>query len=153
MVLFLKNSYKRFSKILQRKKRITRAEKEARRSHFLETSQLIEGSLLLIFAALVIVISFLGQKSKGPQLMINQPASARIVAEFDFQYTSKILLEKQEAAIRAQEPPVFERSYENFNQFKQLISELQDSFAQNQIDYEGESEAVLKQEYEKSIIA
>ena len=153
MVLFLKNSYKRFSKILQRKKRITRAEKEARRSHFLETSQLIEGSLLLIFAALVIVISFLGQKSKGPQLMINQPASARIVAEFDFQYTSKILLEKQEAAIRAQEPPVFERSYENFNQFKQLISELQDSFAQNQIDFEGESEAVLKQEYEKSIIA
>ena len=153
MILFLKNSYKRFCKILQRKKRMTRADKEARRSHFLETSQLIEGSLLFIFAALVIVISFLGQKSKGPQLIINQPATARIVAEFDFQYTSKILLEKQEAAIRAQEPPVFERSYESFNRFKQLISELQDSFAQNQIDFEGESETVLKQEYEKSIIA
>ena len=152
MALFLKNSYKRFRKVLQRKKRKTRIDKEARTSHFLETSQLIEGSLLLIFAALVIVISFLGQKSKGPQLIINQPASARIVAEFDLEYTSKILLEKQEAATRAQVPPVFERSYEPLNKFKQLISDLQDSFAQNKIDFEGESEALFNQEYEKAIV-
>ncbi len=153
MALFLKTSYKRFRKVLQRKKRKTRIDKGARTSHFLETSQLIEGSLLLIFAALVIVISFLGQKSKGPQLIINQPASARIVAEFDLEYTSKILLEKQEAATRAQVPPVFERSYEPLNKFKQLISDLQDSFAQNQIDFEGESEALFNQEYEKAIVA
>jgi putative nucleotidyltransferase with HDIG domain len=151
MAAFFKKSPKRLDPSPQRRQRKSRSSEDVGATHFFETSQLVEGGLFFIFAALVIIISFFGQQPKGPQLIVNQPAPARIVAEFDFEYTSELLREEQVRAVRAQVPPVFERSYEPYSRFRKLISEIQDRLAQTQINFEDQGEEVLAVERENAI--
>ena len=75
--------------------------KESARSHFFETSQLIEASLFLLFSVLIITICYLGQKPKGPRIILNQAAQTRVVSEFQFQYESEVMAETKAAAARA----------------------------------------------------
>lgn len=124
--------------------------KESATSHFLETSRLIEVSLFLLFSALVITICYLGQKPKGPRIILNQAAQTRVVSEFQFQYESEVLAEANAAAARAQVPPVFQRTFEPFEKFRQFINELNSSIAKNQIDFEEEGDEVLQTELLKT---
>ena len=72
--------------------------KESASSHFFETSQLIEVSLFLLFSALIMTICYLGQKPKGPRIILNQAAQTRVVSEFQFQYESEVMAEAKAAA-------------------------------------------------------
>ena len=124
--------------------------KESKSSHFFETSQLIEVSLFLLFSALIITICYLGQKPKGPRIILNQAAQTRVVSEFQFQYESEVMAEAKAVAARAQVPPVFQRTFEPFENFRQFINELNLSIAKNQIDYEKEGREVLQAELLKT---
>lgn len=112
-------------------------------ANFFESSQIIEGGLFFFFAALVIVICFLGQKPKGSNIIINQPAPSRVVAEFAFNYTSDLEYEKKARAVRAQVPPVFERSFVPFEDFETFINELTSSIAKAQIEIEAEGDSLI----------
>ena len=124
--------------------------KESASSHFFETGQLIEVSLFLLFSALIITICYLGQKPKGPRIILNQAAQTRVVSEFQFQYESEVMAEAKAVAARAQVPPVFQRTFEPFENFRQFINELNLSIAKNQIDYEEDGREVLQAELLKT---
>ena len=113
-------------------------------SLFFETSQIVESGLFLLFFALVVMLCFLGQKPKGPQVILNHPATTRIVAEFPFRYTSTVLLETKIRAVRAQVPPVFQRTFEPYQAFTTVIHDLNSSIAKTKIDHEAEGEAAVK---------
>ena len=117
-------------------------------AYFTNPKQAIETALFLIFAVLVIIICFLGQKPKGPQVILNQPAPSRIVAEFAFEYDSKLLLEQEIASARARIPPVFKRTFDPFDAFSEYIKKLNSSIAKTLIDYESKDEDILLIEYQ-----
>jgi len=127
-----------------------RAAAQSVTSHFFETSRLVEAGLFFIFTALVVIICFLGQAPKGPRVILNHPARSRIVAEFPFEYTSKVLGEEKARAVRAQVPPVFQRTFEPYEAFRQVISDLNANIAKTQIEYEAEGETVVQAELEKT---
>lgn len=124
--------------------------KDSATSHFFETSQLIEIGLFVLFSALVIIICYLGQKPKGPRIILNQATQTRVVSEFQFQYESEVLAEAKAAEARAQVPPVFQRTFEPFEKFSQFIGELNSIIAKNQINFEEEGSEVLQAELLKT---
>ena len=124
--------------------------KESATSVFFETSKLIEISLFVLFSALVIIICYLGQKPKGPRVIANQAAQTRVVSEFHFQYQSEVLTETKAAAVRAQVPPVFQRTFAPYENFRDFINNLNSSIAKNQIDFEDEGSEVLQAELLKT---
>lgn len=124
--------------------------KDSATTHFFETSKLIEVSLFALFSALVVIICYLGQKPKGPRIILNQASQSRIVSEFHFQYQSEVLAETEAAAVRAQVPPVFQRTFAPFENFSDFINNLNSSIAKNQIDYENEGTEVLQAELQKT---
>ena len=115
-------------------------------SHFFETSRVVETGLFLLFTALVVIICFLGQKSKGPQVILNHPATTRVVAEFAFQQNSQVLLDQKVEAVRAQVPPVFQRTFKPYDDFRGVINDLNTSIAKTLIDHEAEGDAVVTAE-------
>lgn len=119
-------------------------------THFFETSIWIENGLFILFSALVIIIGFLGEEPKGPRIILNQAAPTRIVAEFPFSYESDLESQRAGAAIRAQVPPVFQRSFEPFEKFRNFTSDLSTSIAKTQISFEAEGDEVLAAELEKT---
>lgn len=104
--------------------------------HFFESSKVIEAGLFVLFAALVVVICFLGQKSKGPRVILNQPAPFRIVAEFPFAYSSTLEADEKARAVRAEVPPVFQRTFEPYDRFREFIADLNNLIARNRIAQE-----------------
>lgn len=119
-------------------------------SLYFETSRVVETGLIFAFTALVVTICFLGQQPKGPQVILNNPAPTRVVAEFPFEYSSSLLADKEIRAVRAQVPPVFQRSFEQFQSFAQVIGDLRSSIAKTQIDFEAEGEEVVKAKLEET---
>jgi putative nucleotidyltransferase with HDIG domain len=115
--------------------------------YFTNPKQALEITFFLLFATLVIVICFLGQKPKGPQVILNQPAPKRIVAEFEFEYDSKLLLEREISSVSARVPPVFKRTFEPFDSFSKYINNLNSSIAKTLIDHESKKDEALLQEY------
>ncbi len=120
-----------------------RSKDDSATSHFFETSRWIENSLFISFALLVAVIGYLGQKPKGPRIILNQPAPQRIVAEFPFTYSSAFEAERSAAAVRTRVPPVFQRSLEPFERFRKFTADLSASIAKAQIEHEAEGEDAL----------
>ena len=119
----------------------------SKNAYFTNPKHTLETALFLLFAALVITICFLGQKPKGPQVILNQPAPTRIVAEFAFKYDSKLLLEQEISSINARVPPVFKRTFEPFDLFRQYINNLNGKIAKTLIEYESKGEETLLSEY------
>ncbi|MGJ8639442.1 MAG: HD family phosphohydrolase [Opitutaceae bacterium] len=146
MTFFKKSKSKRKSKkrdSLQLSKDSGRGAGKEATSHFFETSKIVEAGLFFIFAALVVIICFLGQKPKGPRIILNQPAPTRVVAEFAYNYSSKVQMEQKAKAVRAQVPPVFERSFAPYQEFENFINSLTASIAKTQIEFEAEGPEVL----------
>lgn len=106
----------------------------------LSKNRLLEGGLFYLFSILLIAISFLGQKEKGPQLILKQAALQRIVSEYTFEYPSDVLAEQQRNAVRTQVPPVFKRTFDPYDQFRELFASLLSSYAQAQIEFEEQGE-------------
>ncbi|MEM1221457.1 MAG: HDIG domain-containing metalloprotein [Verrucomicrobiota bacterium] len=152
--LFRKLSFRRGKKL--EKTRSVRKEKgrngssKQDRSSFLETGKIIEAGVFLVFSGLVVVISFLGQKPIGPQLILNQNAPERIVAEFNFGYISEIEEAERAREVRAQVPPIFQRSFEPYERFRELVGGINSAIAKAQIEHENEGEEALRSEIERT---
>ena len=113
--------------------------------------QLLKATLFVLFSIAVVVICFLGQKPKGQQIILNQPAPARIVAEFPFEYDSEILMRKKVDAVKAQVPPVFKRTFEPYNAFSGTINILNGSIAKTLIEHEAKGNTALEDALQKTI--
>ena len=144
MTFFSKSKPKRKSRdSLPRRKESGRAAENEAKSNFFETSRIIEGGLFFIFGALIVIICFLGQKPKGPRIIVNQAAPTRVVSEFSFDYVSKVQMERQSSAVRAQLPPVFQRTYKPYEQFQEFMTALASNIARTQIEFEAEGSEIL----------
>ena len=99
---FLKKKiFFRKSKDRQRSSRKNRAKKkDSVSAHFFKASHVIEASLFILFVFLLGTICFLGQKPKGPRIILHQAAQSRIVAEFPFKYVSQVHTDAATAAAR-----------------------------------------------------
>jgi cyclic-di-AMP phosphodiesterase PgpH len=76
--------------------------------------------ILVVFTALIIEVCFVGLSPAGPQVVKNQYARSRIIAEMPFSYTSEIETERAKAEIRQQTPPVYkldQTPVENFRKW------------------------------------
>ena len=144
---FLKKIFFRKSKDRQRSSRKDRVKKkDSASAPFFKTSQVIEASLFILFLVLLGAICFLGQKPKGPRIILSQAAQSRIVAEFPFKYVSQVHTDAATAAARAEVPPVFERTFEPFDRFNGFIDDLTNGFTKNQIEFEDEGDEILQSE-------
>ena len=142
-----KKMFFRKSKDRQRSSRKDRVKKKDSISAlFFKASQVIEAILFVLFLVLLGAICFLGQKPKGPRIILNQAAQSRIVAEFPFKYVSQVHTDAANAAARAEVPPVFERTFEPFDRFNAFIDDLTNGFTKNQIEFEDEGDEILQAE-------
>ena len=142
-----KKMFFRKSKDRQRSSRKDRVKKKDSTSAlFFKASQVIEASLFVLFLVLLGAICFLGQKPKGPRIILNQAAQSRVVAEFPFKYVSQVNTDAANAAARAEVPPVFERTFEPFDRFNAFIDDLTNGFTKNQIEFEDEGDEILQAE-------
>lgn len=101
----------------------------------------------MLFVAITATVCFIGQKPKGPQVIVNQPAPTRIVAEFPFTFESELMLEQKIASVSARIPPVFKRTFDPFNAFEKYIRRLNGSIAKTLINYESKGKDALLIEY------
>ena len=151
MVTLSKKKSSRRSKKSHIKSKKDRLAKEnssnSKKKYLTNPKQTLGTILFLLFIVLVIVICFLGQKPQGPQVILNQPAPERIVAEFAFEYESKLLLDQEKESAIAQVPPIFKRTAETFELFSEHISNLNSSIAKTLIEHESKKEEDLLSEY------
>ena len=139
MAAFFRNASSRKARekpLPPKKKALPRSGDPSKTTQYFESSGLVEAGLFLIFTALVVVISFLGQKPKGPRVLVDHPATNRIVAEYPFSYTSEIAMRRKVSEVRAQVPPVFERTFQPFLRFRETVTDLNSAIAKAQIQQE-----------------
>ncbi|MGB0416545.1 MAG: HD family phosphohydrolase [Coraliomargarita sp.] len=148
MAAFFKKSAARKDKAGPVVKDAGRDADQSAATHYFETSRVVEGGLFFIFSALVIILCYLGQEPKGPQLILKQLAPARVVAEFSFSYESAVLGEESKSAVRAQVPPVFQRTFEPYEKFRDLLGSMSSSYAKTQIDFEEQGEETVLKEFQ-----
>ena len=135
----------------RRKKEARRLRKRKNRKLQFDSRQILEAFLFSLLVLGLICIAFLGRQPMGPQILLNQPAPTRIVAEFPFEYTSDIVRQRQATAMRAQVPPVFKRSDTPFREFNTDLSNLQNRIAKVLIEFEDEDEERLNAEKSKAV--
>ncbi len=88
------------------------------------TSQLISVALLLTFAVLVIFVCFVGLSPAGPQILPDQIARIRIVAETAFTYESEIRTESLIDSRRRRVPPIYRLDFTPYEKFAGYIERL-----------------------------
>ena len=106
-----------------------------------EKSRVVAILLFAGFAALVILVGFVGLTPTGPRILLNQEAHTRIVAEFPFSYKSIILTEQLEQKRLKRVPPVYRLTFDNFDRFKDYIKDLHtslDKFMETTVDMSSE---------------
>ena len=113
--------------------------------------QFIKATFFVLFSIAVIIVCFLGQKPKGQQIILNQSAPARIVAEFPFEYQSDLLMKKKIAEVQAQVPPVFKRTFEPYDDFKETLNTLNNNVAKTLIEHKAEDTTTLEEALLKTI--
>ena len=79
--------------------------------------------LLLSFLA-TIFVTFWGQAPSGPRLAPDQVARTRVVADFPFEYESRILTDRAKEIRRKEIPPVYTVNYQHFTEFETFINSL-----------------------------
>ena len=95
---------------------------------FLDTRQVVSLTLFISFAVFVIFICFVGLSPAGPQILPEQIARIRIVAETTFSYESNIRTQSIIDSRRRRVPPIYRLDsmpYKNFSTYiERLITAL-----------------------------
>ena len=146
-----KSSSQKKDSVKPKKKRAGQKHSDSAKKSLPNLTQLVKATLFVLFSIAVVIICFLGQKPKGQQIILNQSAPSRIVAEFPFEYESEILMEKKIDAVQAQVPPVFKRTFKPYNVFSETISILNSSIAKTLIEHEAEGIIVLEDALKETI--
>lgn len=90
-----------------------------------KTSRILKIIFFFVFTLSVILICFVGQFPSGLQILPNQIAKVRVVADFPFTYESQIKKKRIEDSLRRREQHVYQRNNEYFETFQKNISELE----------------------------
>lgn len=91
---------------------------------FLDSRQILSLTLFISFAILVIFICFIGLSPAGPQILPEQIARIRIVAETTFSYESDIRTQSIISNRRRRVPPIYRLDpmpYENFSVYIETL--------------------------------
>ncbi len=92
--------------------------------NYLETSQIISTGLFLLMLLAVVFICFAGQSPAGPQLLPNQVAKFRVVAEIPFSYESRVRTRRLMDQRRQQVEPVYVLNPKVYDDFRSDIRRL-----------------------------
>lgn len=92
--------------------------------NYLETSQIVAVGLFLVLLMAVVFICFAGQSPAGPQLLPNQTAKFRVVAEIPFSYESRVRTRRLMDQRRQQVEPVYVLNNKVFDDFRVDIRRL-----------------------------
>jgi hypothetical protein len=87
-------------------------------------SQLLNAAIYLMFAALVMVVCFVGLNPAGPPLQRNQVARMRVVAEISYDYISQIRTQERAEELRQRMPPVYRLDLAPFEAYNLHLTEL-----------------------------
>lgn len=125
-------------------------------SKFINPNFILRVLLFFAFSFFIVLICFVGQFPTGLQVMPNQIAKIRIVADVPFSYISKIQTKRKEDLLRKQIAPIYtldENMVSNFlNNISQLTQELDDfesSFESASKEEAIKLSQILSQNYEQ----
>jgi putative nucleotidyltransferase with HDIG domain len=120
----------KFSNKLVRRRRKRKTESTSSFVKFVETSKAVSLGLFVLTVVSIVFISFVGVSPAGFQILENQRASVRIIADQEFSYVSKLLTERKQTETLNQVPPVYRidmTAYEQFERhLKVLFTDLED---------------------------
>ncbi|MBL4576417.1 MAG: HDIG domain-containing protein [Opitutaceae bacterium] len=114
----------KISNKLVRRRRKRKTESTSSFVQFLETSKSVSLSLFVLTVVSIVFISFVGVNPAGFQILLNQRASVRIIADQEFSYESKLLTERKQTEVLNQVPPVYRIGMEAYEQFEQHLKTL-----------------------------
>ena len=120
MPLFRKTRRERIGKTRRKHRR----EKLAGFRKLLELRTILYAAAALAFSTLLVLVCFIGLSPAGPQILANQVAKTRVVAEIPFSYESRILTDQLIEQRRKRVPPVYRLRNEPFKQFEKYIHRL-----------------------------
>ena len=132
------------------------ARRQKNRSHqetdapLFEKSRVVAILLFAGFAALIILVCFVGLSPAGPRILLNQEARTRIVAEFPFSYESTILTERLKQQRLKRIPPVYRLTYDHFDRLQDYVRGLHtalDEFIETTADISSEERTVALQKF------
>lgn len=119
----------RLSTSATRRKRRRRTGSTSDLIEFLEHSLVVSLAIFLLTVASIVFISFVGVSPAGYQILPNQLASVRIIADDTFSYQSVLLTQRERDRMESQIPPVYRIDmvpYESFEiQLHELLAEVE----------------------------
>lgn len=92
---------------------------------------MLSASGLLLFAALIVLIGFVGYNPTGPYVARDQVARIRITTDRTFTYNSAILTEQRRQEARQKVAPVYRLDFSTFHNFESYIQELNTAMIQH----------------------
>ncbi|MEZ5275839.1 MAG: HDIG domain-containing protein [Opitutaceae bacterium] len=107
---------------------------------FLEHSLVVSVIVFLLTVFSIVFISFVGVTPAGYQILPNQLASVRIIADAPFSYESALLTERNRQRMESQIPPVYRIDMDPYRKFE---TDLHDLLAETEVvaaGWSGESD-------------
>ena len=80
------------------------------------------------------------KKKRGHNSSLNKPPYSESYLNIHSNTPAEVLAEQQCNAVRTQVPPVFKRTFDPHDQFRELFASLLSSYAQAQIEFEEQGE-------------
>ena len=118
---FLKKTKKEITEASRRKR--LRGDKPVT-LNTLDIKTILTSLTVLAFCGLLVFVCFVGLSPAGPQILPNQVARTRIVAEIPFSYESEILTDQLVEQRRKRVPPIYRLSTEPYERFEKYIHRL-----------------------------
>lgn len=129
-------------------RRLRSASRESTQRLKFDLGQLVAAFTFLVFVVVVVLVCFAGLSPAGPQILPNQAARVRIVAEFPFSYESAQLTERLIEQSRNRVPPIYRLSFNGFERFKTQLEGLQKQMEKLDREVSGLDEADRQASFE-----
>ena len=92
------------------------------------------------FTGLLVVLSFAGLRQSDPQIVRDQTARERVIADFAFDYESEVLTQRRAGLARERIPPFYEIRIAPFQRFARELNALEFDYSQFEQSLSGVSE-------------
>lgn len=145
---FFKKNHKNTN--LNAKRKSNGSNNHAPKSPLLTANQFLRVLLFFAFGFLIVLICFVGQFPSGFQVVPNQIAKIRTVADIPFSYVSKIKTKHKEEVLRQQIAPVYTLNEASLSKFLDNIDELSKELDEIEITFSNatkEEKAQLTQNF------
>jgi len=100
---------------------------EVRQRDIFSRSSLLYALVFVIFALILIEVCFSGLSPAGPQVVKNQIARSRVIAELPLSYVSEIETERARAEVRRRTPPVYTLDQAPIRAFRDWVLKMDEA--------------------------